>query len=70
MEGSAGPHDETAVGADPDGSDMVESMLSSGAEVASVHERGYVAEDSEAGPETETTAEGLTETSAAGEEGR
>lgn len=69
-EGSGGPHDETEVGTDPDGSDMVETMLASGAEVASGRDRDYVAEDTDTGPETETTAEGLTETSAAGEEGR
>jgi hypothetical protein len=69
-ESSGGPHDETETGGDPDGGDMVEHLLASGAEVASGPDGGYVAEDAEVGPETETTAEGLTETSTASEEGR
>ncbi|HEX6984305.1 MAG TPA: transcription termination factor NusA [Planctomycetaceae bacterium] len=69
-EASAGPHDETEVGIDPDGGDVVEHLLATGAEVASGRDGDYVTEDVEAGPETEVTPEGLTETSAANEDGR
>lgn len=62
-----GPPDETESGSNPDGSDMVEHVLASGAEVGTEQSGNY---DGEAGPETETTPEGLTEASAANEKTR
>jgi len=62
---TGGPLDETEIGGDPDGGDMVEHMLSAGAEIGSGRNSGFGAGGDETGPETETTPEGLSQTSAA-----
>jgi N utilization substance protein A len=69
-EGSGGPHDETEIGGDPDGGDVVEHMLATGASIDPSADGEYVTLDADTGPETEVTPEGLTETSAAGDEAR
>lgn len=53
---SAGPHDETESGGDPDGAGVVEHLLVAGSEVDAADRPRT---DDEERPETETTAEGL-----------